>query len=463
MLDPHLAQDSVSHEVINMMYEGLLGVTKGMKIVPKLAESWTISDDGLTYTFKLRQDVRFHNGRPLVAADVKFSLDRAREPKSVQSDFLTTVASVDVVSDYEINVVLSEPFAPLLGVLAIAPVIDKETLAEHGDLRNATNGTGPFKLTQWVPGQVVRLERNPAYYVPGLPYLDGIEYRPLSDDTARVSALRTGEVDLIYGVPATDVDVLQRDPAVTVITEPVAGYTYAGINLQKAPFNDLRVRQALAFAADRQAMVDMSVFGFGFPIRTGPVVAPPEAQVHEVMYPHDIARAKQLLADAGYPNGFKASVLVPSAVKRLLATAQVLQANLKEIGIELDVRPLEFGIWLELVQGGDYDLFIISDGPPVGDPDALLSIAYSTGGQFNEFGFSDALVDELLHKGRTTIDQNERNRIYQDAQRRIAEQAPALFLYNNVAIEAHSADLRGFYRLPIDLRPYVAELWFDRP
>jgi peptide/nickel transport system substrate-binding protein len=462
--DPHLVSAYSSALVIEQAYNSLLKLDQDLKLVNDLAESYEVSGDGMVYTFKLHKGVKFHNGREMTAADVKYSLERVKDPTSPRAYTLEPVASIDVVDDYTVKLSLSKPFAPLLvnlagGLMAIVP---KETVEKHGDLQNVMDGTGPFKLKEYVPGQVISLEKNPDYFKKGLPYLDGIEFKAMADETARLTSVRTGEVDVILEVPQKDVSSLKSDSSVVIVGGPGSWYDYIGINNNREPFADVKVRQALAYGVDRKAIVDIALFGEATPIKTGPIPPSHWAYVNDEAYKRDIAKAKQLLAEAGFPNGFKATLKVGADYKSQVAIAQVVQSQLKDIGIEVEVKPMEWGLFIdEVVNKNDFDMTILG-WIGATDPDAFMYAQFKTGEKWNFYKFSDQQVDDLVEQGRTAMDQNERKRIYTDAQKRVAELSPYVFLHINNQYEAYTHQVKGFVHYPTGSMQGFHKTWIDK-
>jgi peptide/nickel transport system substrate-binding protein len=462
--DPHLVDAYSSGLVIEQVYNGLLKLDDKMQVQPDLAETWDVAPDGLSYTFKLRQGVKFHNGRELKAADVQYSLGRVKDPKSPRAYLIEAVKSVDVVNDYTVKLTLDKPFAPLLTNLASAlmAIVPQETVAKNGDLQKVADGTGPFILKDYVPGQMIKLERNPSYFVKGQPMLDGIEIKPMPDDTARVTAIRTGEIDLAIQLPAKDISTLKADKSVVLVGGPSTAYDYIGINTTRKPFNDVKVRQAMAYALDRQAIVDTALFGEGTVIKTGPVPPGHWAYLDSAAYQPDLTKAKQLLAEAGYPNGFKATVKVGSAYQSQIAIAQVVQAQLKQVGITIDVKPMDWGLFLdEAVNKHDFDLTILGWIGFV-DPDGFLYPEFKTGEKWNYVQFSDPTLDAMLEKGRTTLDANQRKQIYADVQKRVADQAPYVFIELQNQYEGSRPYVQGFYHMATGSMQAFHQVWLDK-
>lgn len=452
-LDPHLASAASSARIIEQIYNGLLrmNLKEYGKVEPDLAESWTISDDGKIYTFKLVQGVKFHNGREMTSDDVKYSLERIMNPKtgSPRAYMFSKVNKIETPDPYTVVITLKEPYAPLLTNLAspLNAIVPKEVVEKNGDLNQVAVGTGPFKFVKWVPQNSIELVKNPDYYVKGLPHLDGITFRPIADDTARTTAIRTGDVDFIESVPQKDIDILKKDSNVNVQGGPGTWYDYVGINVTKKPFNDVRVRQAMAWAVNRQEIVDISLFGYGTVINGGPIPKGHWAYADFKAYGPDLEKAKQLLAEAGYPNGFKATIKVGADYKSQVSIAQVLKEQLKPLGIELDVQPIEWGLFLDQWNKKKFDLVVLGWIGAV-DPDDWLYAQFHSGEKWNAYGFSDKKVDELLEKGQVETDQAKRAAIYQEVQKLITEQAPYIFLHINDQYEALSPKLKGYITTP---------------
>lgn len=462
--DPHLVSAYSSALVIEQAYNSLLKLNKDLKVVNDLAESYEVSKDGMVYTFKLHKGVKFHNGREMKADDVKYSLERIKDSKSPRAYTLEPVQSIDVVDDYTVKLMLSKPFAPLLDNLAgsLMAIVPKETVQKDGDLQKVIDGTGPYKLKEYVPGQVIRLEKNPDYFQKGLPYLDGIEFRAMADETARLTAVRTGEVDMILEVPQKDVASLKNDKNVVIVGGPGSWYDYIGINNARKPFSDVRVRQAIAYAVDRKAIVDIALFGEATTIKTGPIPPSHWAYVSDEAYKRDIVKAKKLLADAGFSNGFKATLKVGADYKSQVAIAQVVQSQLKEVGIEVEVKPMEWGLFIdEVVNKHEFDMTILG-WIGATDPDAFMYAQFKTGEKWNFYQFSDKQLDELVEKGRTTMDQNERKKIYVEAQKRVAELAPYVFLHINNQYEAYTPKVKGFVHIPTGSMQAFHYVWLDK-
>jgi peptide/nickel transport system substrate-binding protein len=350
-LDPPQVTDLNSLRVARRIVETLVTFPEeSTQIVPGLAESWTISKDGLTYTFKLRKGVKFHDGTPFNAEAVKFSIERQFNPEHPANKlgkypfanfFFGNVKAVEAMDDSTVRFVLKEPRASFLAVLTsgAASIVSPTAVRKWGaDYPLNPVGTGPFRYVSWQRGQQVVLEKNPDYWK-GAVKLDRVVYRPIVEDQARLTELMTGAVDLIVGVPPDFVGQLEGSPKVSIAKQVGAHVWYLGINNQKKPFDDKRVRQALNYAVNKDAIVKDVLKGTGA-VSKGPVLPNTwGADAALKAYPYDPQKAKQLLAEAGYPNGFDAGDYTCDV--SYASVAEAIGNYLAAVGIRTKVRPLE--------------------------------------------------------------------------------------------------------------------------
>jgi len=447
-LDPHVATAFSSFRVIEHVYEGLLRFDSDSALQPALAASFEISGDGTVYDFTLRNGVTFHDGSALTAEDVKFSFERVLDPDtaSPQASRIASIESIEVVSDTQIRFNLSEPFSPFLSALPQVFVVPQDFTSKVSDPQIDMLGTGPFQLDELGP-DVARLSKNASYWDPDLPRLDGVLIRQIPDASTLRSALRTGQLDMIFGfgVDVTSAGSFAGLPGFEVVSVPGLNYSLLGIQNERPPFDDVRVRQALSLAVDRQALAEIVNFG------RAAVAAPISPSVPEFgplspdrlpFYTRDVARARALLEDAGQSDlSFKLSPIptVPEAVQ----LAEVMQQQFQEAGITTEIEVLDFSTWLDNWRNSNFDTFVsLNGGNP--DPDIHLFRHITTAGSTNVFNFSDETVDELLIEGRTTSSVEERAAIYAQLQERIAEQVPFLFLTYPEVFAVTSSAVEGF-------------------
>jgi peptide/nickel transport system substrate-binding protein len=471
-LDPAQVTDLNSTRVGRRIVETLVTFPdESTQIVPGLAESWTISKDGLHYTFKLRKAVTFHDGTPFDAEAVKFSIERQIMPEHpfnkvgkypFANYFFGNVKAVEVIDPHTVDFVLKEPRASFLAVLtaSAASIVSPTAVKKLGvDYPSSPVGTGPFKFASWDRGQRVVLEKNPGYWKYPVK-IDRVVYRPIVEDQARLTELLTGALDLIVGTPPDFVAQLEGSPRVTLLKQVGAHVWYLGINNQKKPFDDKRVRQALNFAVNKDAIVRDVLKGTGS-LSHGPVLpntwgADPALKA----YPYDPERAKKLLAEAGYGNGFSTTLWVPesgSGMQSPVAMSTVIQSNLKAIGVNVTLQTMEWGAYLAKLRTKEQDLFALSWMAGNEDPDMvmypLLHSSQWTPNGPNRALYKNDKYDELLHQARLTTDQKKRAELYREAQRILVDDAPWVFVDHEIQTAAHAKRVQGFKLHPsFDLR-----------
>ncbi len=453
-LDPHLSTATATRNMMENVYETLVVVSPDLRILPGLAESWKTSDDGLTWTFTIRREVKFHHGRVMTADDVAYSLNRIRDPK-VKSPRLGDFSEVDTISasgPSTVVIKLKKPFSPLLAKLAssLNVVVPKEIVERDGDLNTNPTGTGPFRFIGYTPQQRLVLVRNGNYWDQDetgrrLPYLDRIEFVFLPDAVARATALRTGTVDWIEYVPSSEVQSLRADPNIDVVGGLSANFRGLYINTAVAPFTNVKVRQAMAWAINRKEIVDTALFGVGGIVATGTAIPPGNYySVSKTPYDKvDLNRAKALLAEAGFPNGFEADLYVTSTYDFLRTPAEIIQAQLGKIGIRLKISAADWSIYLPNVAQKKYVLTILGTSGQV-DPDDFLYNNFKTGAGNNFANYSDAQFDRLIEEGRTVASEAHRKQIYEQAQLRLLETVPVVFIYHSTQYEALRKSVRGY-------------------
>src|SRR5881628_1875760 len=471
-LDPAQVTDLNSNRVGRRIVETLVTFPdESTQVVPGLAESWSVSRDGLKYTFKLRRGVSFHDGTPLDAEAVKFSIERqivAEHPFNklgkypFANYFFGNVKAVEAVDPQTVEFVLKEPRASFLAVMTAgaASIASPTAVKKLGvDYPLTPVGTGPFKFVSWDRGQSVVLEKNPAYWKHPVK-VDRVIYRPIVEDQARLTELLTGALDLIVGTPPDFVTQLENNPKITLLKQVGAHVWYLGINNQKKPFDDKRVRQALNYAVNKEAIVRDVLKGTGS-MSAGPVLPGTwGADAGLKPYPYDPERAKKLLADAGYPGGFTTSMWVPesgSGMQSPVAMATVMQSNLKAVGVNVNLQTMEWGAFLAKLRSKEQELFALSWMAGSEDPDMVM-YPLLHGSQWTPNGPNRALYrnerfDELLTQARQTTDQAKRGQLYREAQTILVEDAPWVFVDHEVQIAATSKRVQGLKLHPsFDLR-----------
>ena len=349
--DVHTCAWQLCWELFAQVYESLVFLDDDLQAIPGLAESWTTPDD-TTYVFKLREGVKFHNGREMGADDVVFSLDRILEPDtgSWWLSMLGPVEEVEATGPYEVTITLSEPYAPFLPTMAgsmAAIVPSTEVLEGTLDLTQELVGTGPFQVGEHQEGHRWILTRFDDYWQGGMPVLDEVEWRIVPDDSSRLAALRTGEIQMTFFENPAMLDVLEDDDNITTVNQATTNYYQLELNASLPHLSDIRVRQAISLGMDREEMAQLALFGHGN--ATGPIPvgfsewATPLSELP--FYQRDVERARQLLADAGYADGLTLKVWVTEGIPITVSLGEVMQQQLAEVGIDVQLVNLEAATW----------------------------------------------------------------------------------------------------------------------
>lgn len=456
-LDHHLATGVYDAYMTYMVAEGLVTLNKDGTISPALAISWT-QPDPQTYDFELRQGVTFHDGTPFNAEAVKYNFDRlfdeaTQSPRA--SSRLGMVESVEVVDEYHVRIRTKYPFAPFLanlgahGITAIESPAAMEAagLADYG---TQPVGTGPFRLVEWVQGSHLIFEANDDYW-DGRPYLDRVEFRIVRDPSTRAVLLRTGEAHFAVEVAPTEFESLDAEPNITAEVVPLENSIFFEMSNIQEPFDDPRVRQAACYAIDAPAIVQSVLLGYG---EANPGVLAASSWAHDASiegYPYDPERARQLLAEAGYPDGFTtvfwhSTGRFPGDVQ----VAQAIQAFLMQVGIRAELRTGDLTAWAGAMRGEAPDrpgapMYLRSWGI-TGDPESQITVLYHSknwGLSGNYARYRNERVDELLDMADESLDQAQRAELYKEAERIITEEAPLCKLYDFVRLVAYTDDLHG--------------------
>lgn len=448
-LDPAFASDRPSQMVIDHVYDQLVAFgDEELNIVPELARRWSVSADGRVWTFNLRDGVVFTDGSPLNAIAVKFTLERILAPGlgSPNRGLLEPVERVDVADENTVRIVTRSPFAALLENLSmiqtsiVSPrAVGRMPVREYG--RTAV-GSGPFVLKEWNPGVRVVLERNPRYWG-GTPQVERIVYRPVPEGAARVVALESGEADVVARIPPEAVGNLRRNPRVEVLVKPSTFQISFELNQRRKPFDDVRVRRAINLAVDKRAIVEKILLGFGS-VPEG--VIPPGGQYSVKLPAYEYApdRARALLAEAGFPQGFTTVMWAPRG--RYLKDAEIaeaVQGYLANVGIRAELRFWEWGPYVEAISRPEKEAGLYMLGVSIPTADWRLSRNFYSRASSNYSGYRNEEVDRLILGARATFDRRRQRAMYEQAQKLIWEDAPFLFLYNQVQIIGVRKGLTG--------------------
>ncbi|MDJ0791813.1 MAG: ABC transporter substrate-binding protein [Acidimicrobiia bacterium] len=447
-LDPHLTSAYASFQVLENVYDTLVQPGPDLSMEPALAESWEISDDNLTWTFTLRSDVVWHNGRAFTADDVVYSYDRIMDPDFGANNAFrfASIEEVTAVDATTVAIQLSRPTPNLLvniGAFKGMAIVPRE-IVEDGTIDTNPVGTGPFRFVSSSPDQGIVLERNPDYWraSEGLPYLDGVTFIQIPDPTVKLTNLRSGEVDWVDTVPPQQLAALEGDSSVVVQRVPGGDYHYFALNQNREPFNDVRVRQAIATAINREEIAEAAQFGAATANQTAIPAGTFWSYDYAPFTASDTAAATALLEEAGVSD-LTIEFLVTSDFPETVTQAQVIAAQLDAIGVGVEIRDVDFSTWLDAQGGGDFDAFMLSWIGNIDPDDFYYAQHHSTGG-FNFQGYNSPEVDQLLDAARVETDQNARKALYDQAATLIVDEASYTYLYNPENINAWGPQVTGY-------------------
>lgn len=462
-LDPGLVLLDAAGLVIDFVYEGLTHEGPDLSPQPRLATDWTISDDGLVYTFNLREGVKFHNGRTLVAEDVKYTIDRIMHPDtgSPWQGNAESIESVEAPDETTVVINLLRPDVSILSVLGRRGfgIVPREEVELNGDLRQVMVGTGPFRFIEFVPNSHLHLEKNAGYWLEGRPYLDRVEIQVIPDDTARTTALISGTVDLIESTPAKDYEIIDSTDSLQRIGGESANLRWIVFNQRREPWDRPEVRQAVARGIIRQQMIDAAVFGQGAPL-IGVFPASFWAGWPEAAPEGDIEGAAADIAALDLPKDLKPGILSWSEYDFLLNTSVVFQEQLRLMGIESELEPVENATYLERHFSGDFDIAVMGAGG-YRDPNDFLGQSWSTDGTTNASGYSNPEMDELLLAAVAEPDQEKRRDLYLQIQELGIQDLPWLMLYTSATFTSMHAKVQGYEHYLSQSLSSVREIWID--
>lgn len=463
-LDPGVAAGTQAQTVRIQIMEALVQMNAETgKIEPLLAEGWTLSDDKKTWTFKLRQGVKFHDGAVLTADDVVASLSRIIDPKSGlgRAADLRAISSVTALDATTVQVQTAEPFGPLLQVLALdsASILSAASIKQYGaQLGWKPVGTGPFKYVSHQAEQSINLARNDDYWG-AKPAADKIQFMTVPEAATRLSMLETGEADIVTDVPGSEVERLQAEPNITLLRKPNTRLAHLGFNTGKPPFNDVRVREALNMAVDRAAIVEGVLRGLGVPADS--IIAPTVAgYAPQKAYTYDPAKAKALLAEAGFPKGFSTTIRTPQGRYYMdRETVIAAQAQLKEIGIDASIEVVDWSTYLSALRKPQAEnttqLYLLGWETGTGDIQIILDTVFDSARMppngWNTMFYKNDQVDRLRVEVARETSSEKRSQLAAEVQGIIMKDAPWIPLYSYVQVTGHRKNLSGLEYLATDI------------
>lgn len=466
-MDPQIQNDTTSEQVVKMLYNTLLKFEDDGTVVGDLAESWSVSEDKLTWTFNLKQGVKFHNGKELTSADVKATFDRALNAEAGglrTTEIIKMFTSVEAPDPYTVTITTDAPYGPMESLMCNMSlgIMDADYIEQYGlDLGTSAegeNGTGPFKVVSWERDQEIVVERFDEYFdTPAK--LQTVVYTIIPEAASRVIALETGEVDVIDKPTDEDLARLEADTEnFTVLRKPTISQRLFRFGCNDPIISNTKVRQAIVYAIDRQAIIDALFTGSGYP-STAPLAPVTFGYSDLGEIEQDLELAKSLLAEAGYPDGFDTKIVTTERYQNGIELAEIISQQLAEIGINAEIEVWEWSAlsasWNGITADEfDQPIFIMGAGPSMRDADGGLRGLYTTsetGLNDRNYGFySNAEVDALIEQGMQETDQQKRVEIYKEAMEILYREDPVAFwLFDMYGLAITSSKVEGVTLSPI--------------
>jgi peptide/nickel transport system substrate-binding protein len=444
-LDPHgpNAMEDPTQQMSRHLYDAVVRRDKG-EIVPGLATDWT-NTDPLTWTFKIRSDAKFTNGDPVTAADVKASLERIRKLDGPIAPLFGPVDTIEAPNATTLVVKTKTPLGDMLNDLSLTYVLPA-SLADTKDFFLHPIGSGPFKVRTYTPGQSIVIEKNADYWG-GPPTLDSITFQEIPDVSGRVTALTTGEIDATWGLPPDQLSALQSNADVTVEKDPSLAFYYQWFNSKRKPFDDVRVRQALWYALDLQTMTT-SLFGDNATVAQAPLTSATFGFAAQPPYTFDQAKAKQLLADAGYPNGFEATIQYSTTCcAQIDQIVQAMISDWAKVGVKVTPNPKEQAQWVDDLLALNWDMNVAINETITGSADFTIGRLYTcTAGpnQIGRMGYCNKDLDATIAKAQQELDRAKQAALWGDAIKTIWSDAVGISLFDVKANFEYRKNVRGF-------------------
>jgi Bacterial extracellular solute-binding proteins, family 5 Middle. len=464
-LDPGATTEGEAFKVTENIFEKLINFgEQNTELVEGLATKWEVSDDGLVYVFQLRQGVKFHDGTDFNAEAVVINFKRWMDGNAGKtgdeipfpyfaSQFGDNIEKVEATGEYEVTFTLKNPQSTFLKNLAMSPfaITSPAALEKYGDKINENPvGTGPYKFVEWRRNDRIVLEKFQDYWNPEYPKIDRLIFRSIPDNSARVNALLTGEVDLIDGINYSDVKTIEGQKDLQIFTRPSMNVAYVGLTVNRKPLDNKLVRQALNHAVDKNAIIEAFYEGYAIPAVNPmpPVIAGYNDAISD--YEYDLEKAKQLLAEAGYPDGFEIELWAMPVPRPYMPdgqkVAEAIQASWAKIGVKAKIVSFEWATYLEKTAAGEADAFMLGWTGDNGDADNFLYVLLDKDniGTNNYTYYSNDELHDILIQAQREVDGDKRNALYRQAQEIIKEDAPWIPLVHSQPLLAGRSDIKNF-------------------
>ncbi|MGE7923040.1 glutathione ABC transporter substrate-binding protein [Viridibacillus arvi] len=450
-LDPHFITDIPSANIVyEKVYETLVTFDKERNIKPLLATEWEQVDD-LTWNFTLQEGIKYHDGSPFNADAVKTSFDRLLDPKtgSPQKDKLGMISEIIVEDDTHVTFKLSEPYAPLLSILASneGSILSPKSIKEAPDtLATKPVGTGPFVFDSWKSGQQITLKRNEEYWGEKVK-IDSVEFKVVPEDATRLAMIESGEAHVSDQVPVTEIDRINGSDKLNLFRTDGLAVEYVGFNTSNAPLDNVKLRKAISYAIEREAIIEgvYNDVGTLANVAMSPKVFGYTKDVHP--YPYDVNKAKELLKEAGYDKGLKIKLLTNDRKERI-NVAEVIQSQLKGIGVEVEIQVMEYGAYIDAISKGTHQMFLGGWGNATGDGDYNqfnLFHSASVGAPGNHFYYKNSKVDKIIEEARAEPDASKRQELYKESMELEIEDAVYVPIRNYEHLAVYNNEVDNFW------------------
>jgi len=447
--DPVQVDDNPSLFLVVNLYDGLLNVPpEGVGTEPGVAASWEVAQDGRVYTFRIRDGIRFRDGTSLTSADVKWSIDRVRSEKGTWKQTYETITEVEALDEKTVRITQSIPWSPLPAALAMFPagIASKATFDVPNPDWDRSNGSGPYYLDRWERKSELVFKKNPYYWKPGQPYLDEIIFKIVPDDNARILMMQGGQIDVINDLPLNQVDILNANPNVTAKVYPIQAMTSIGINNEKEPLDDVKIRQALNYATDKDALNRVVYFGKA-EIQTSPIPKGAFFDSSLKGYPYDLAKARELMAQSKAPNGFTVEFIVQSGNLTNNQIATFVKEQWRQIGVEVNIVQMEAANARTRIRSGEYQLAVSGWTNDMDDPTQVIN--YTANGEYGTYAtwtrYNNPQVNQWIRQADLELDPQKRQQLYSQIQRQVLDDAPRVFLVFWPEASAYGKHVEGFF------------------
>ncbi|UYO99270.1 ABC transporter substrate-binding protein [Oceanotoga sp. DSM 15011] len=456
-LDPHKAAASGTYEMMFNVFEGLLKPSPDGKVIPAVAESYTVSDDGLEYTFKLRKNIKFHNGEIVTVEDVLYSLNRLKgndKDSALSSDFQKYVESIDSPDSQTIKVRLNTRNSDFLVKFVAAIVPKKVNLLNDNPI-----GTGPYSFVEYVPGQKLVLKKF-AYYWGEKAHIDNVVFKIIPDEQTSLLSFLSGDIRMYPRI--NDIQAEMLKDRYNVIKGEQNMVQLMTMNNKVKPFDDKRVRQAINYAIDKDEIIQLVANGNGTKLGSNmsPIMKEYYEEGLEDYYKTDLNKAKQLLKDAGYSDGFTTTITVPSNYKFHVDTAQVIAEQLKKIGVNVEIKQVEWGVWLdEVYSKRNYDMTIIGLTGKLSPYDILRR--YLSDYPKNFYNYENLEYDEIINKAISETNEDIRAALYKQAQIILTEDAAAVYIMDPQLTVVTYKEIKGYTMYPLYVQD-ISKLYYEK-